>query len=272
MSSTELDEKVPFLVVEGALDHEIRNRKNFFLRNKYAGAHGILFALQLVLLALSATFLVSNTISVSNPGGDHSGIAAFERTFSPAESALQYITVEESKYQHHPSLYTGEPRPELDQAWSKLLRSTLLRMTKEEMIKMNKTSLALLDGSGYVGYLESLHMLHCLKRIYQAHHPEHYPEQERNGAFTTAHLYHCLDVLREGVMCNADVTINTLLRESPSQVLGARPGPRKCIDWDRLQAWADDRTLSASDGETFLATLVVPFDESGSIGPVELLR
>ncbi|KAI8945736.1 hypothetical protein F4801DRAFT_567223 [Xylaria longipes] len=141
-------------------------------------------------------------------------------------------------------------------------------MTKEEMIRMNKTSLGLLDGSDYVGYLESLHMLHCLKRIYQSHHQEHYREQQRDGAFTTAHLYHCLDVLREGIMCNADVSINTLFWETPNKVQGARPGPRKCVDWDHLQSWADNRTLTASDRKTFLATMVVPFDEPGSVGPV----
>lgn len=27
---------------------------------------------------------------------------------------------------------------------------------------MNKTSVALRDGSGYAGYLETLHMLHCV--------------------------------------------------------------------------------------------------------------
>lgn len=51
------------------------------------------------------------------------------------------------------------------------LEATLLKITKEEMIKMNKTSLALLRDGGYVGYLESFHMLHCLVRC------RHCPEQ-----------------------------------------------------------------------------------------------
>lgn len=68
-------------------------------------------------------------------------------------------------------------------------------------------------------------------------------------------------------MCNADVTINTLFWETPTKVQGTRPGPRKCVDWDRLQSWAEDRTLTASDRETFLANLVVPFDDIGSMGP-----
>ncbi|KAI0198220.1 hypothetical protein F4808DRAFT_266836 [Astrocystis sublimbata] len=190
---------------------------------------------------------------------------------APADLALEYVVLEDSDHKHGASPYTGEPRAELDEAWSKLLRSTLLRMTKEEMVKMNKTSLSLLDGSGYVGYLETFHMLHCVKRIYQSHHQEYYPEQQRDGAFTDAHLYHCLDVLREGIMCNADLSINTLFWETPTKVQGARPGLRKCVNWDLLQSWAEDRTLTAKDRESFLATLVVPFEKPGSIGPIDLL-
>jgi len=38
----------------------------------------------------------------------------------------------------------------------------MVRVSEEEMRKMNKTSVALRDGGGYVGYLESHHMLHCV--------------------------------------------------------------------------------------------------------------
>lgn len=38
----------------------------------------------------------------------------------------------------------------------------MLRFSEEEMKAMGKTSLALKDGSGYVGYLETFHMLHCI--------------------------------------------------------------------------------------------------------------
>lgn len=38
----------------------------------------------------------------------------------------------------------------------------MLRFSEDEMNRMQKTSLALKDGSGYIGYLESFHMLHCV--------------------------------------------------------------------------------------------------------------
>lgn len=38
----------------------------------------------------------------------------------------------------------------------------MIRLSADEMRKMNKTSVTLKDGSGYVGYLEAIHMLHCV--------------------------------------------------------------------------------------------------------------
>ncbi|KAI1656177.1 hypothetical protein F4813DRAFT_136605 [Daldinia decipiens] len=272
MAPAKEDEKIPFLTPGTDLnDQEAQPKKNYSLL-KYARSHSILLVFHLLFLAFNAVLLVSNTTCVRTRNHVISDNVSSARTFTPAESALRHITVEEDDYEQGPSPYTGDPSPELDQAWSRLLRSTLIRVTKEEMLKMNKTSVRLLDGSGYVGYLEAFHLLHCVRVIYQSHHPEYYPKQQREGDFTPAHLYHCLDVLREGIMCNPDLTLDTLSWVTPRMVEGSRPEPRKCADWDHLQAWADDRTLPMEDLEEFLATFVVPSNETGSIGPVDLLK
>ena len=99
---------------------------------------------------------------------------------APARSSLQYSIRKIDTHSRH-SVFAGEPRPELDQAWSKLLRGmhhvsvspvpftehhsiagSMIRLSEDEMRVMNKTSIALKDGSGYIGYLESYHMLHCV--------------------------------------------------------------------------------------------------------------
>lgn len=43
-----------------------------------------------------------------------------------------------------------------------LLLASTIQLSEEEMKAMNKTSVALQDGSGYLGYLETFHMLHCV--------------------------------------------------------------------------------------------------------------
>lgn len=38
----------------------------------------------------------------------------------------------------------------------------MMKVSKDELHRMNDTSVALRDGSGYIIYLETGHMLHCL--------------------------------------------------------------------------------------------------------------
>lgn len=58
--------------------------------------------------------------------------------------------------------FRGEPRPELDEAWQSLFDNNNIRLTKEEVDRMNKTSIMLADGSGYYGQISAYHHLHCL--------------------------------------------------------------------------------------------------------------
>jgi hypothetical protein len=60
--------------------------------------------------------------------------------------------------------FKGLPRPELDEAWNKLLGPTAIRVSKEVLDKINRTSVPLLDGSGYMASLDVYHQLHCLVR------------------------------------------------------------------------------------------------------------
>lgn len=62
----------------------------------------------------------------------------------------------------HINPYRGDPRPELDKAWRDLLENNNIRISKEELVKMNKTALELYDGSGYYGQMSVYHHLHCL--------------------------------------------------------------------------------------------------------------
>lgn len=77
---------------------------------------------------------------------------------------------------------------------------------------------------------------------------------------------HCLEVLRQGIMCNADVSFNSFFWENARTIKGDPTGPRKCTDWNRIQAWADERAVPPSDMDGFLVSLV-HMDEDESMGP-----
>ncbi|KAI1771727.1 hypothetical protein F4818DRAFT_445058 [Hypoxylon cercidicola] len=264
MDSTEFDEDKPFLCFEGDRpgNQEFPEVRDRLLRTRFLKIHSVLFAFHVALLFLNVALFIRATTSTDiYRTNNELNSVAFEKTFSPAESAIRY-TVEELEYAQTPSPFVGKPRPELDRAWSQLLRSILVRISEDEMKRMNKTSVTLQDGSGYVGYLESLHMLHCVKRFYESRYPEHYPDVQEDDGFSEGHLDHCVEVLRQGIMCNADVTINTFSWDNPSKLEGNRSGPRKCVDWNSIQAWADERRLGFDEllpgGVTFERATIYP--------------
>lgn len=87
------------------------------------------------------------------------------------------------------------------------------------------------DGSGYLGTLNVYHELHCVvnylfltlqtlnmlilkqEQMYHWLYKETYLPNMTPGEYRdqVGHLEHCLEALREGVMCNADVSIILLV-------------------------------------------------------------
>ncbi|KAJ9248631.1 hypothetical protein DTO207G8_7267 [Paecilomyces variotii] len=257
MVSTEDGEKKPFLPgKEDEPDYEdvVRTEKGV-ARSQFLKTHGALFILQIVFLILNISVLIWNLRFAGDrkKGDDHGDV--LKTVYTPAQSALQY-KVEELNSGHGQNPFAGEPRPETDKAWSDLLRGGIIKISEDELKKLNKTSIPLQDGSGYIAYLEAIHMLHCVKRIYQSQHPEHYPELRGTDAFAPGHWDHCLEVLRQGIICNADITVNTYYWKSPTEIQGNRTGVRKCTDWSRIQEWADERAVDFGGPDKFLDTLV----------------
>jgi hypothetical protein len=81
---------------------------------------------------------------------------------APLQSALQYEAVAYNGQLRTMNKFRGDPSPELDEAWQSLFEHNNIRLTKEEMDKMNKSSIMLADGSGYYGQISAYHHLHCL--------------------------------------------------------------------------------------------------------------
>ncbi|PYH98984.1 hypothetical protein BO71DRAFT_425608 [Aspergillus ellipticus CBS 707.79] len=224
MASIEDGKKRPFLGDEEG-DHEA------IAPAQRSKTHRVLFILQIAFLAVNLALLFWNSHLAQNFNRCEMKDNASTNTYTPARSALQY-TVEEihAGSDHNP--FSGPPRPEVDQAWSQLLRGGIIKISEDELRRLNKTSIPLQDGSGYIGYLESIHMLHC-KRIYQSQYPEQYPELQGTDAFAPGHWDHCLEVLRQGIICNADITVNTYYWKD-GEIQGNRTGARTCTNWERI--------------------------------------
>ncbi|KAI8953228.1 hypothetical protein F4801DRAFT_598253 [Xylaria longipes] len=163
--------------------------------------------------------------------------------YSPAQDAVVYEKVKYDGSLYKTNIYKGPPSPKTDQAWAELVDPSNIRLNKETLEKINRTALELSDHSGYHGGMGVHHHLHCLKYIRQALHPEYYNELN-NEPDVIEHVYHCIDDIRQSLMCNPDISIHTYV-----WIPGYRkPWPNfdvehECVNWDTLNGWAQEHSF-----------------------------
>ena len=90
------------------------------------------------------------------------GVQADIFVIAPASEAVRYQKVSYDGELNTTNPYRGKPRPELDKAWHDLLQRNNIRLSEEELQKLNRTAIELYDGSGYSGQINAYHHLHCL--------------------------------------------------------------------------------------------------------------
>ncbi|KAJ4385387.1 hypothetical protein N0V93_009814 [Gnomoniopsis smithogilvyi] len=166
------------------------------------------------------------------------------------------------------TLYTGYPTPESDAAWTDLLRGINLRILPDEMKRLGYTSLALKDGSGYVGSLGVYHELHCLKRVRKMLYRDYYyPDMTAHEAgHRMGHLEHCLEQIRQSSICHGDINVipYSWLRDEnnltalPTMQFGSL---HQCVNWEKLDGWAKARRVDLFD-----ENLLKPADLAGEHG------
>jgi hypothetical protein len=129
-------------------------------------------------------------------------------------------------------------------------------VSREEMIKMNldpNGALEITDpATGKRGFrvaIEVFHQLHCLDLLRQANYKSHYAPLGGDTAAPvhdlTGHLDHCIDALRQFVMCQGD--INVFAFRFPFNDGDPWPDyttPRVCRNYGSIRKWAVDHTVA----------------------------
>ncbi|KAF9892560.1 hypothetical protein FE257_001669 [Aspergillus nanangensis] len=182
---------------------------------------------------------------------------------SPAREAAVYEKVISRGGMYQENAYKGPPSPERDAVWNKLLEPIDIRVSKDTLEQLNITGLELNDHSGYYGGLNVYHHLHCLRYIRGVMRQEHFHNKPTNDPEFMEHVYHCIDDIRQALMCNPDLSIYTWTwipgDRKPRPMLDI---PQECVNWDKLNSWASDRSF-----DVFEPNLLV-HPELGSSFPV----
>lgn len=81
-------------------------------------------------------------------------------------------------------------------------------------------------------------------------HPDYYYNHEdQDWDELYSHVDHCLESLRQSVMCSADINVYTLKwtphsRYKPTVKV---PQPHACVNWATLHDWMKERAASLDD-------------------------
>ncbi|RDA84055.1 hypothetical protein CP532_0777 [Ophiocordyceps camponoti-leonardi (nom. inval.)] len=171
-------------------------------------------------------------------------------TYTPAREAVKFHQVHFDGSLGLRSRYTGEPREETESSWNRLFRHYNLRFTAEEMTRLNRSALELRNGGGFYGQLSAYHHLHCLKMLRRVVWHDRY---NVSVVEMRDHADHCIEDIRQSLMCHADLSVVTF---------DWLPGRRKpwpdfkieqtCVDWERLDRWAAERSFSIFDQKTLV--------------------
>lgn len=181
---------------------------------------------------------------------------------APAEGVAQYTLKRfTTSVGAKATEYQGPPSPTLDRLWSDL-HLTAMTIPKDQAIKLpNKTSAVSADPDAqYIVGLSVLHDLHCLDNIRHSLNYFYYKQwgnstlnpgntpieeldkdHDKGGIFHVDHMSHCLDMVRQSLMCYADTT--PVVWQWSDRAAGIQISldvVHTCRDFDAVRRWAEE--------------------------------
>ncbi|KAI0195024.1 hypothetical protein F4808DRAFT_331271 [Astrocystis sublimbata] len=212
-----------------------------------------------VLLSASALFFALSFCARTTKTSDLEYTRRFS-AWSPAISAVGYETrrFDLPPFADGPFVGKGD---DVDAKWDGILAPGGFMISEEELGKLGldpDESLRITDPrNGEPGYrvaMEVFHQLHCLNLLRQNMYKDHYtplggdmaaaPNDLRN------HLDHCIDALRQFVMCQGDVGVFSY--NDPFNDGHLKPNyntPHTCRNFDSIRQWAVDNVVPQGPDE-----------------------
>ncbi|KAF8850044.1 hypothetical protein BDZ45DRAFT_770933, partial [Acephala macrosclerotiorum] len=140
------------------------------------------------------------------------------------------------------SVYKGTPRKELDDAWDGLSPGSSAYYVVIQI--------PVAFGGGYYATLEVFHQLHCLNLVRMATYKEHYDHENAFGdpaGWLRKHIDHCIDMLRQRLMCTADIGLVTgVWVESYGEPYPDFSTQHQWCNLEKVQEWAKNHELNVS--------------------------
>ncbi|KAF7324952.1 hypothetical protein MKEN_00537600 [Mycena kentingensis (nom. inval.)] len=159
--------------------------------------------------------------------------------YSPAQDAVEY-GVTTYAIGGDPKFHIP-PSPQLDANWDDLYNFGISQISKSEArLLPNKTHPIPGDENNYIAELDVFHNLHCLNMIRKGLHKDYYQEQ----AMELDHLDHCIDWIRQALMCASDTSV-IVWQWDPKQQKTTFQGDvaHTCRNFELVRQWGKEHMI-----------------------------
>ncbi|KAK7947801.1 uncharacterized protein PG986_008687 [Apiospora aurea] len=155
-----------------------------------------------------------------------------------------------------PSPYMGPPNEQVDKLWydlSELRNFGVGRSTLESMNRSRGAVEFMKDGEHtglFEAGMEVFHQLHCLNYVRMYSYMDYYEAIDFDMLAESAekrqeHKDHCIETLRQSLMCHPDLNIYSYHWVSRHDQAWANLESRhRCVDWDHFHDWAQSNLMT----------------------------
>ncbi|RYP57814.1 hypothetical protein DL769_009264 [Monosporascus sp. CRB-8-3] len=157
------------------------------------------------------------------------------------------------------SIYIAKPGPITDQAWHDLVNTgAMFPISLEEFVKVNdnpETGIKYThDPQGrYLGTLSATHQLHCVNSLRKGlwFNYKHYKDVNdvlfQGPDPPEEHLTHCVEMLRNAIMCFGDVSVITYnWKEGHAGPKASFKSMHSCQKWDKFEEWRSAHNVTGN--------------------------
>ncbi|WQF89969.1 Putative mycotoxin biosynthesis protein UstYa [Colletotrichum destructivum] len=143
--------------------------------------------------------------------------------------------------------YMGPPSPEREDLWNDLYGFGTSVIGREHAAKLVNKTVPVPGKNGeyegkYVIMLGVFHQLHCVNLLRKSLYWKTQWTTDPNDPMSLMHLEHCVDALRQAVMCSADVTPHPWVWDD-GQNKEVAEVMHTCRDFDAIRSWARPRDV-----------------------------
>ncbi|KAF7326334.1 hypothetical protein MKEN_00487000 [Mycena kentingensis (nom. inval.)] len=213
----------------------------------HTGARCLVPALLSIIAAQALALIL---FAVGRPG-EGVYFPASTKLYSPAHVAIEeHVLVYPLGFEPDLSEFQISSSPELDAKWEDLYSFGVSRIPQAQAALIpNVTSRIPGDPDGYyiIG-LDVFHQLHCLNMVRMALDPAYYPDWDihnpANAENATTHVSHCVDWIRQSIMCHGDTSVLVWQWNEDKKVTAPKATvPHACRNFETLKQWGKEHRL-----------------------------